>query len=905
MSEQANNCNSMKQYIQSLSVVLMVFSLALSAVVLPVMGQTAIAQSNPSFSFEQPDYFTNNTADTNQSGNTVSTSESAFIECTLSASKSLVAFGGSVTLDWDIESSGGLTTLEINGESHTGFSGSTIIENLETRTVFTLEAINESGASCTQVVIVDCEDPPVILPPECTLTPATQTIAHGGTATLTWTTANAGEVTLTDFGVVNANGSVTTGPLVATKTYTLTATATDDTEDPVSCTATVVVEPPEEDPAPTCDTFFAAASTIVVGDSTVLTWETSNATEVFINNGIGAVSLDGSLTVTPIADVTYQLTAVGTENRQATCTTPITVSTDPVPACIGFSANPNQLPVGGGATTLAWEVENANAVSIAPLIGSTTATGTEAVTVQESTVFTLTATDTNGDETQCVAPVTVADPEPVFTCGNNVVFTASDTSIERGERVDVTWSTTDVDSVSISGITATTLSGSETVAPSNDITYTLTATQNTETISCPISINVSSGGGGGGGSASPRCELEISDTQIDAGDTIELEWETSSVSDIILVDDTGEVLFTTEEFLADDKREYFDAAITLKPTKDTEYTLTAKRGFRDRECQVSVRVTGDEVVVLEDREQDLVAGISLAQVPYTGFEAGPVLTTLFYLLLVIWALYISYLIIMRRNFSPETDIHNPSPLAEAVSVNESALRSTEVAQEDRVTKDVQDSVPVGNTVPSNLPTGTPAASYEQVAGEVTTEESEVTALENQAHAQRTLLSSDAVRCLMNTVAESTDRSKALDTVIAEAKQRYPLEDGWLVLNETRMQNLCTECVTHSELNDVVPVGSGSLAEAIVTGNIVAAYELIGTRPMFSLADAAADLDALYRHRRGGQELVSELLKAETAQLSEAQISNMINALTSALDGTYTDEVSAVKMAIMKAVKEVT
>jgi hypothetical protein len=57
-------------------------------------------------------------------------------------------------------------------------------------------------------------------------------------------------------------------------------------------------------------------------------------------------------------------------------------------------------------------------------------------------------------------------------------------------------------------------------------------------------------------------------------------------------------------------------------------------------------------------------------------------------------------------------------------------------------------------------------------------------------------------------------------------------------------------------------------------------------------------------RKGESVSISELLKVETAKLSDDQIKNMITALTGALDGTYTDEASAVKMAIMKAVKEV-
>jgi len=126
-----------------------------------------------------------------------------------------------------------------------------------------------------------------------------------------------------------------------------------------------------------------------------------------------------------------------------------------------------------------------------------------------------------------------------------------------------------------------------------------------------------------------------------------------------------------------------------------------------------------------------------------------------------------------------------------------------------------------------------------------------------------------------------------------------------------MQELCVVCAAnavHSStapyIPAVIPEGSGSLAEAIVGGNVLAAYELIGHRPMFALADAAADLDAVYRIRRGGNAVASELLMKSTASLTDAQILAMIEALTGALDGTYNDEASAVKMSIMKAIKVV-
>jgi hypothetical protein len=71
--------------------------------------------------------------------------------------------------------------------------------------------------------------------------------------------------------------------------------------------------------------------------------------------------------------------------------------------------------------------------------------------------------------------------------------------------------------------------------------------------------------------------------------------------------------------------------------------------------------------------------------------------------------------------------------------------------------------------------------------------------------------------------------------------------------------------------------------------------------MIALADAASDFDAIYRARKGESVTVSELLVSSTSAYSDQQLKTAIEALTGAVDGTYTDEASAVKMAIMKAV----
>lgn len=822
--------------------------------------------------------------------------------CTLAPSSQTVGQGGSAVLTWTTDYATAVTLTEFGSVELDG-TGTT--EALQTNKTYTLTATGPGGqATCVADVIVT-QEPPA---PTCTLMPVTQTISQGESATLTWTTTNADTVTLTEFGSVAKNGTDNTAALFADKTYSLVATGNGKT---VSCDAEVVVQTA---PVPTCDSFTANPSSIMVGASTTLSWETSNAVQVFLNNGVGAVAQDDSIQVSPLADIVYKLTLVGELNQSVSCEVPVTVSEDPVPVCDLFTATPNQLSAGGGSVELNWEVSQADTVTISPVIGAVGLNGSQSTNVTQSTTFTLTAIDDNGDEVSCVAPVTVADTEPALTCADNVSFTASDTSITRGSNTTLTWSTTDVDAVSISVINNTSLSGSQTVSPSDDQTYVLTATRGSESVICPVSVNVSSGGGGGGGgggSSSPRCELTISDSKISAGEQITLEWDTSRATEVTLTDDRGKVLFTTDDFLASEKNDYYDSSIRLKPTRSTEYTLLAERGSRDEECTVKVELD-DSVVFLQSRDQQpLVAGISLSQVPYTGFEAGPFMTVMFYALLVAWSLYITYLLLFRKRVAGDMPIKLVSPSTDTESVT--AMKKSETVRPDVFVESVTAATPT-HVAPTNLPTGAFVVGYENhVEKEVNphqVDDKVITGIENRAHEQKALLSSDAVRHFVGTTSGTVERNEALDAVIAEAKKTYPLEDDWIVINESRMRNLCKTCQS-AEANSAeetfvpatVPEGTGSLAEAVVTGNVVAAYKMIGNRPMFALADAAADLDAVYRNRRGEDTKISDLLAAESKRLSDEQIKNMIAALTSALDGTYTDEASAVKMAIMKAVKE--
>lgn len=60
---------------------------------------------------------------------------------------------------------------------------------------------------------------------------------------------------------------------------------------------------------PVISSFTASSTAIYLGESSILSWSVSNATQITIDNGIGAVSASGSITVSPVETTTYTLTA--------------------------------------------------------------------------------------------------------------------------------------------------------------------------------------------------------------------------------------------------------------------------------------------------------------------------------------------------------------------------------------------------------------------------------------------------------------------------------------------------------------------------------------------------------------------------------------------------------------------
>jgi hypothetical protein len=300
--------------------------------------------------------------------------------------------------------------------------------------------------------------------------------------------------------------------------------------------------------------------------------------------------------------------------------------------------------------------------------------------------------------------------------------------------------------------------------------------------------------------------------------------------------------------------------------------------------------------------------MAVATIALGIFGSGPIILGVFYVLLVTFSTLVSYRLVLVRAFKESAVLEAGLPHIDA-----DAPAAHPDIYVERVTVDRR---PLVQFTDTNVPANLPVVGYSSVAQAAeTTEEAQddaelARALETQAHEAHVLLSTDALRHFIATVPPGTEPQSLMASVITSAKARFPSEDGWVVVSESRMRDVCVTCLasvvptssTEPYAPTVIPEGTGSLAEMIAEGNLGAAFALIGNRPMFSLADAVADFDALYRQRQGQDANTSALLNDLAVTMNDDTIKAVINALTSALDGTYTDEAEAVKTAIMKAIK---
>lgn len=238
--------------------------------------------------------------------------------------------------------------------------------------------------------------------------------------------------------------------------------------------------------------FAVEPSTIQQGGTAILRWHVANASEISITPDIGVVKENvGSRQVLPSQTTTYHLVARG---RGGVAEKEVVLTVQPAPeppppAILSFKAEPAQVTK-GDPVILSWQVQNATKLLLSP-IGEldpllTSVRDTPAVT----TTYTLVAINTAGQKVEKKITVKVRDPNALEV----LEFKAEPSVITAGGTVTLRWRVQAASRVAIdNGVGEVAPQGETVVSPTQDTTYTLTATNDAgEVVTKSVKVTVTS-----------------------------------------------------------------------------------------------------------------------------------------------------------------------------------------------------------------------------------------------------------------------------------------------------------------------------------------------------------------------------------------------------------------------------
>jgi hypothetical protein len=381
---------------------------------------------------------------------------------------SVLPEGSSSTLYWEVTGA-----KEVSIDQNIGTvspMGQQVIYPTAT-TKYTLTASNDAGSKTAETTISVN-----IGAPKITFTANPQTIAKGGSSTLTWEVTGATTIKL-GHDSIEASGTKTVSPTSST-TYTITAT---NSAGVTEATAKVTIGASGE---PVITAFGANPDFLNAGDSSMLEWFVTNADSVSINQGIGGVPIYGSEEISPTSTTTYILTAsnsAGTSTMEVT----VTISSDGKPVISDFYASPVNITT-GQTSTLRWNVAGAKTIFIDPGIGTVDASDTQTVSPNTTTTYTLSATNENGTST---ASATVNYSTVDLPVIEN--FTVNPSTIPAGNYATLSWEVSNADTISIdNGVGTVQPTGSTSVNPIATTEYTITATKGSQTVTLSRTLSV-------------------------------------------------------------------------------------------------------------------------------------------------------------------------------------------------------------------------------------------------------------------------------------------------------------------------------------------------------------------------------------------------------------------------------
>lgn len=542
--------------------------------------------------------------------------------------------------------------------------------------------------------------------------------------------------------------------------------------------------------------------------------------------------------------------------------------------------------------------------------------------------YKLTATGPGGTDI-CQATVVVPPPPPPPPPGSPVCsLLASPDSLTPGNTSLLTWTTGNAVSFEINqGFGAVTPIGEgATTTPALTSTTTFTGTAknaNGDTVTCSATVSV-------GDTPppppppppppGPACTLVASASSIKPGESIELSWTSLQVTSGFINNNVG----TTSPVAAGSQ--------TVFPSDDTLYTGTFTGPEGQAVCSVTVSIekggggctsncggglNQPNVVLFNAPNEQPLAFVSLSQIPYTGFAAGPLLSFAFWGAVVLWSFILAYIFIGKESMrylarqiffggAVSTAQNTDEILEQAPSEDTSSLEQEYFAQSVEHESAPHSAVPEGvlpNTEePATL--GIPALA---------------SVLESRAHAAGVLLSPEALQRALALAPERAETLRLFGDVLNKALQTIPREDGWILLSSEKMTSLMqgiTKKKTTASNTPLTPFAPsselivGSVAERIVratlSGNRDAAFSLVrdleqsNVNPTKVVADIIKLCDRLYQARKDNAPLDNVALQEKMSSVSLEKIHTLATLFAGTLETTYALPYTGLKIALAEA-----
>lgn len=376
----------------------------------------------------------------------------------------------------------------------------------------------------------------------------------------------------------------------------------------------------------------------------------------------------------------------------------------------------------------------------------------------------------------CVAVTKHEEPNDPW-CSVNLAPTA----IVRGATSTLSWNSRDMASVTFDqGIGTVATTGNRTVSPSTTTRYTGTFTDRAGgTHTCAATLTVTDATG-------PTCTMSVSPTSVVGSGDVTLTWASTNATSASLDQGIGSVALSGSRTFTVSSSVTYTGTFTAGDGRTAICTASVTRSTGGGSClncdSKKKKTTTEEddpspVIVLSQAIKNVGGYVTLDQVPYTGFEAGPFATFLFWLGVLVVSAFIAHLVTIVR---PMQRLYAMVAGKSGSSSDTTSWGSVEALSSSE------------GTTSEEITSMSPHASVrtEEGSGTANRTDDGMGVIEETAHRQNILLSPEAARRIMAAVTNSTTPTEELLTSLFErAKEAYPHEDGWILLSHERAQEL--------------------------------------------------------------------------------------------------------------------